>query len=140
QHVPIVYVHVMPFPGAKSFNLTDQSLAHSGPMPANAFDIIDALTPHDNDYLLTKHSRGAFTGTELDQLLRSWKVENIAIGGIATNIGVESTVRVGADLGYNFVVVEDACGGLTPEGHEAALKYSLPYYARIRPLSALRWA
>jgi nicotinamidase-related amidase len=38
------------------------------------------------------------------------------IVGVATEIGVEPTVRHGADLGYVPIVVTDACGA----GHEEA--------------------
>ena len=48
----------------------------------------------------------AFEGTFLDVALRDLGVNSFAICGIATEIGIEPTVRHGADLGYIPVVVE----------------------------------
>jgi biuret amidohydrolase len=53
--------------------------------------------------------------------LRDLGIDSFAICGIATEIGIEPTVRHGADLGYVPVVVADACGA----GDEAAAERSL---------------
>lgn len=42
--------------------------------------------------------------------------------GIATEIGVESSVRDSLNLGYYTVVASDSCSSANREGHEAALK------------------
>jgi nicotinamidase-related amidase len=58
----------------------------------------------------------AFEGTPLDTALRDCGIRTFVIAGVAIEIGIEPTVRQGADLGYVPVVVEDACGA----GHEEA--------------------
>jgi nicotinamidase-related amidase len=63
----------------------------------------------------------AFQGTFLDAALRDLGVNSFAICGIATEVGIEPTVRHGADLGYIPVIVEDACGA----GNEEAGRRSL---------------
>jgi nicotinamidase-related amidase len=45
------------------------------------------------------------------------------LGGIATNMGVESTGRAAADHGYRLVFVEDAMTGLDPDAHKFAVDY-----------------
>src|SRR5438132_12672449 len=52
----------------------------------------------------------AFEGTPLDIALRDCGIDAFAIVGIAIVIGIEPTVRHGADLGYIPVGVKDACG------------------------------
>jgi biuret amidohydrolase len=52
----------------------------------------------------------AFEGTFLNTALRDLGIDCFAICGIATEIGIEPTVRHGADLGYVPVVISDACG------------------------------
>jgi nicotinamidase-related amidase len=42
---------------------------------------------------VTKHQWGAFYGTDLDVQLRRRGIQTIVLGGVATNIGVESTAR-----------------------------------------------
>ena len=58
----------------------------------------------------------AFEGTPLNIALRDCGVKTFLIVGVAMEIGIEPTVRQGADLGYIPIVVEDACGA----GHEEA--------------------
>jgi nicotinamidase-related amidase len=63
----------------------------------------------------------AFEGTPLDMALRDCGIDAFAIVGIAMEIGIEPTVRHGADLGYIPVVVKDACGF----GHRDAAERSI---------------
>ena len=63
----------------------------------------------------------AFEGTPLAMALRDCGITAIAICGIATEVGIEPTVRHAADLGFVPVVVTDACGA----GHEEAAARSI---------------
>ena len=80
--------------------------------------------------------------TDLDLQLRRRRVDTIVIGGISTNIGVESTARAGYDLGYNFVFVEDAMAARDAELHAFAVTRYFPTIGRVRTtrdvLDALR--
>ena len=68
----------------------------------------------------------AFEGTPLDVVLRDCGLDSYAICGVATEIGIEPTVRHGADLGFIPVVVADACGSVDPAAGERSLA-SLDY-------------
>lgn len=83
------------------------------------------------DLLVTKHQWGAFHGTDLDVKLRRRGVTTIVVAGIATNFGVESTVRAGWEHGYNVVVVEDACTTVSKELHETAVNFIFPRISRV---------
>ena len=63
----------------------------------------------------------AFEGTWLDFALRDCGINAFIIVGVATEIGIEPTIRHGADLGYIPVLVTDACGA----GNEEAAKRSI---------------
>ena len=52
----------------------------------------------------------AFEGTPLPIVLRDCGLNAFAIVGVATEIGIEPTVRHGADLGFIPILVADACG------------------------------
>jgi nicotinamidase-related amidase len=58
----------------------------------------------------------AFEATPLAIALRDLGRQSFVICGVATEIGIEPTVRHGADLGLIPVVVRDACGA----GHAEA--------------------
>ena len=74
------------------------------------FQLIPELNPLPSEAIFDKIAMSAFEGTPLDMALRDCRIEAFAIVGIAMEIGIEPTVRHGADLGYIPVVVADACG------------------------------
>ena len=63
-----------------------------------------------DEAVFDKITMSAFEGTPLDIALRDCGIAAFAIVGIAMEIGIEPTVRHGADLGYIPVVIKDACG------------------------------
>jgi nicotinamidase-related amidase len=93
-----------------------------------------------SDLIITKRHWGAFHGTELDLQLRRRGVRRIVLGGIATNIGVESTARSAYEHGYELVIPEDLCGGLSTETHAFSFKHILPRLARITTGEAITLA
>jgi nicotinamidase-related amidase len=90
-----------------------------------------------SDLVITKRHWGAFHGTELDLQLRRRGVRSIVLGGIATNIGVESTARSAAEHGYELVIAEDLCSGVSAELHAFSFKHILPRLARITNSEAI---
>ena len=88
---------------------------------APGFHLIPEMNPLPSEAVFDKISMSAFEGTPLDMVLRDCGVDAFAIVGIAMEIGIEPTVRHGADLGYIPVVVKDACGF----GHREAAERSI---------------
>jgi len=74
------------------------------------FQMIPEVNPLPSEAVFDKITMSAFEGTTLDIALRDCGIDAFAIVGIAMEIGIEPTVRHGADLGYIPVVVKDACG------------------------------
>ncbi|MFD7133543.1 isochorismatase family protein [Streptomyces sp. NPDC059894] len=88
-------------------------------------DLVHGLL-RDGDVEVVKRTVGGFQGTGLDDRLRRHGVTTLVFGGIATNLGVESTARAAADLGYGLVFVEDAMAALTGAEHEASVRLDFP--------------
>lgn len=74
------------------------------------FHLIPELVPQATEAVFDKITMSAFEGTPVDIVLRNCGINAFAIVGVATEVGIEPTVRHGADLGYIPVVVTDACG------------------------------
>ena len=101
-----------------------------GGFPADFMEFADGLA-QPGDVRITKRQWGAFYGTEMDLQLRRRGIQTIVLGGIATNIGVESTARQAWEHGYALVFAEDATGGLSAEAHEFAFKNIFPRIGRV---------
>jgi nicotinamidase-related amidase len=85
------------------------------------FQLIPEMTPLPSEAIFDKIAMSAFEGTPLDIALRDCGITAFAVVGVAIEIGIEPTVRQGADLGYMPVVVKDACGC----GHRDAAERSI---------------
>jgi biuret amidohydrolase len=91
-----------------------------------AFQLVPELTPLPSEAVFDKLAMSMFVGTPLEMLLRDCGVNAFAIVGAVTEIGIEPTVRHGADLGFIPVIVADACGSVDAAAGERSLA-SLDY-------------
>jgi nicotinamidase-related amidase len=85
------------------------------------FELAPELAIRADEAIFDKISMSAFEGTPLAMALRDCGLMSFMICGIATEIGIDPTVRHGADLGLIPIVIEDACG----HGHKAAAERSI---------------
>ena len=129
----VVLVRVDPGPGGILFPrpITDIERPRMNPGPEFA-QILPEIGPETNDVVVTKHHPGAFNGTDLEIQLRRRGIQTIVLCGISTNIGVESTARVGFELGYNLVFVEDAMAARDAELHAISVSKFFPTIGRVR--------
>lgn len=88
---------------------------HAEPGTGGVFDpatghvrLIDGLSPADGEPTLVKTSHNAFTTTNLQQVLTLAGIREVTVCGIRTEQCVETTTRVGCDLGYEMTFVTDA--------------------------------
>jgi biuret amidohydrolase len=86
------------------------------------FQLVAEATPLPSEAVFDKITMSAFEGTPLDIALRDCGINAFLIAGVAMEIGIEPTVRHGADLGYIPIVITDACGAGHPEAAERALE------------------
>ncbi|EDX84661.1 isochorismatase family protein [Synechococcus sp. PCC 7335] len=83
---------------------------------APGFHLIPEVAPLPSEAIFDKITMSAFESTPLDIALRDCGIQSVIIVGVATEIGIEPTIRHAADLGYIPIMVTDACGA----GDEAA--------------------
>lgn len=78
-----------------------------------SWQIVPELVPHAEDVVIDKITMSAFESTFLTLALRDAQLKAFIIAGIATEVGIEPTVRHGADLNLIPVIALDACGSRT---------------------------
>ena len=100
--------------------------------PADWTELVPELNVQPSDVIVTKHQWGAFHNTDLDAQLRRRGIRTVVLGGIATNMGVESTARCAFERCYEQVFVEDAMSSFSAEWHDFPLKNIFPRMGRIR--------
>ncbi len=104
---------------------TDRGAVDFTPPPGWT-DLVDELDAQPGDHLITKHRRGAFADTDLDERLRQDGVTQVVLAGLSTSAGVESTARAAHDLGYHVVLAVDAMSDRDPATHEHSVQRIFP--------------
>jgi nicotinamidase-related amidase len=80
-------------------------------------DIVPAVRPAEGEHVVVKRRVGAFSGSDLEVLLRAKRIDTLVLAGISTSGVVLSTVRHAADGDYRIVVVKDCCADGDDEVH-----------------------
>jgi nicotinamidase-related amidase len=83
--------------------------------------ILDRLKPRENEVVINKTSRSAFSSTAIEQLLRNTGTKTLVFTGVSTSTCVDLTARDAADRGWYAVLVEDATADIYTPAHEATL-------------------
>jgi nicotinamidase-related amidase len=95
------------------------------------YEILESLRPEPGDVVLHKSTVSAFNSSSLDRVLRNMGVESLVLAGVVTDGCVDSTARDGSDLGYDCVLVDDACAAWSPAWHAGALQAFERYFGVV---------
>lgn len=106
-------------------------------LDAAAKEIAPALGPEPGDIVVDKYNWGAFHGTNLDTHLRRRGIRTLIVGGLVTNIGVDTTMREAQAHGYDQIMVSDMVAAASNEEHDYTMKYVAPRLSRVRPTQAV---
>jgi ureidoacrylate peracid hydrolase len=94
-------------------------------------EIVEDLSPARSDIVVEgKRGLDAFASTNLDFILRSRGIANIALGGFLTNCCVESTMRTGYEKGFNVITLKDCTATLSEEEQRLAIEKNYPMFSR----------
>lgn len=67
------------------------------------------------DFRVVRPHYGAFTGTDLDSVLRRRRLSNLIVAGFPFELGADTTMRQANDRGYECLALTDCCSGLAPD-------------------------
>ena len=121
-NMPIIYVVVGFRKGAPEVSLSNKSFG-AGKERFKSMDmeqfmkVHPDLAPHEGDVTVTKRRVSAFTGSDLEVILRAYGTQHLVLTGIATGGVVLSTLIEAADKDYRMTVVEDCCADGDEEVH-----------------------
>ncbi len=121
-------------PRNKSFSSIRES-ARLAPGSAGA-EVHPTVRPHPNDIVVVKHRVGAFSGTDLEMILRASGIDTLVLFGIATSGVVLSTVRHAADHDYRLIVLADCCADADSDVHGCLMDKVLARQATITTAGA----
>jgi nicotinamidase-related amidase len=89
------------------------------------------IAPQPEELVVTKQCVNPFFNTGLLNWLQHRGIQRIVIGGVVTNLVVESTARAADDAGLAVTVLEDTCAAPNPVWHQFAVENTLPLFADV---------
>ncbi len=107
------------------------------PMDADIGKFFEQVNPIEGELVFPKTNGGAFSGTNLDFVLRNMDIQNIIVMGFLTDQCVLATAIHAADLGYDVLFVEDACTGTTKENHDAVVRLARDVFLKVKSTDEL---
>jgi nicotinamidase-related amidase len=136
--IPVMFVRVGFRPGYPEVAASNASFSAITAQGGDAYtqdhpatQVHASLTPLDGEPVIVKRRVSAFTGSDLDVLLRGAGADELVLAGIATSGVVLSTLRQAADLDYRLTVLADACADRDKEVHRVLIDKVFPRQALV---------
>jgi nicotinamidase-related amidase len=137
RKIPVIYVVVGFRTGApeissgnKGFMAFKQTL-----VSGNADEMIKIhpeLEPMQGEITVIKRRVSAFSGSDLEVILRAFSVKHLILSGVATGGVVLSTLREAADKDYALTVLTDCCADADEEVHRVLTTKVFPRQADVK--------
>lgn len=119
-------------PNNKGFSASKERFAEMG---KQWMEFHPEVAPAAGDISITKRRVSAFTGSDLEVVLRGQQIQHIILTGIATSGVVLSTLREAADKDYQITVLSDCCADRDEEVHRVLTTKVFPGQADVLTLS-----
>jgi nicotinamidase-related amidase len=142
KNIPVIYVTVGFRKGSPEISSNNKGFAASKErfesVDMDTFmKVHDDLKPQAGEVTVAKRRVSAFTGSDLEVILRAFGVQHLVLTGIATSGVVLSTVREASDKDYRLTVLADCCADGDEEVHKVLTTKVFPRQADV--LSLEEW-
>lgn len=139
KNIPVIYVRVGFRKGAPEISMRSKFFAARKNSPASEnpeewMKIEPSLSPREDDIIVTKRRVSAFTGSDLEVVLRAQAIEHIILTGFATSGVVLSTLREASDKDYRITVLSDCCADRDEEVQRVLITKVFPRQAEVLTL------
>lgn len=136
NHVPVIYVAVGFRQGSPEISPDNKGFSAARERFTNAdmqefIKIHPALAPQADEVSVVKRRVSAFTGSDLEVVLRAKGIKHLVLTGVATSGVVLSTLREAADKDYSITVLADCCADGDEEVHRVLLTKVFPRQADV---------
>jgi len=99
--------------------------------PEDFLKIHPDVVPADDEVTTVKRRVCAFTGSDLEVILRAQGIQHIVLTGVATSGVVLSTTREAADKDYRITILSDGCADGDEEVHRVLTTKVFPRQADV---------
>ncbi len=90
-----------------------------------------SVAPGEGELVITKQCVNPFFNTGLMTWLMQNGIKRLYMGGVATNLVVESSVRFADDAGFEPVVIRELCAAPNAEWHAFSIDNIIPVFGKV---------
>jgi ureidoacrylate peracid hydrolase len=116
----------------------DQRIRRTGGKPYTSWAAADSfgaafylVRPRPEEPVVDKYRYASFQGTKLEFVLRRHGIRTLVVGGVATNVCVETAVREAFVRDLYVILVRDACAGTSQEAHDDAIENLGKFFCQV---------
>lgn len=136
KKIPVIYVVVGFRAGGPEISMNNKGFAagkerFTNMKPEEWIKVDDSVAPKEGEITVTKRRVSAFTGSDLEVVLRAQGIQHIVLTGIATSGVVLSTTREAADKDYRITILSDGCADGDEEVHRVLTTKVFPRQADV---------
>ena len=133
QKIPVIYITVAFRPGSPEISSHNSFFSSSKTRfdSIGFSDIHPDLEPNKGEYIVHKKRFSAFTGSDLEVLLRGLQVNHLVLTGVSTAGVVLSTTREAADKDFEITILSDCCTDPDDEVHSVLMKKVFPRQSKV---------
>lgn len=136
RKVGIRIIHVMVhfregYPEVSPHNRAFSTALTTGALQAADMTIHPAVAPRPDEVIVTKVRSSAFSGSDLEVILRSQGINHLVLCGITTGNVVLTTLLEAADKDYELTVLSDCCADTEKNLEQALLTTIFPRCAEV---------
>ncbi|MEU7167140.1 isochorismatase family cysteine hydrolase [Streptomyces morookaense] len=134
--IPVIYVVIGFRPGHPEVGTRNRvltAIARDGLYTEGApgTRIHPDIAPEQGDIVVTKRRASAFSGSDLDVVLRARGINSLVLTGLSTSGVVLHTLCQANDLDFGLTVLADACLDTDPEVHRVLTGKLFPQWADV---------
>ena len=142
KKIPVIYVVVGFRQGGPEISMNNKSFSVSKERLAGAnmdefMKVHPDVMPAAGEVTVIKRRVSAFTGSDLEVVLRSFGITHVVLTGISTSGVVLSTTREAADKDYRITILSDCCADGDEEVHRVLMTKVYPRQADV--LTSAEW-
>ncbi len=93
--------------------------------------IVAGVSPIEGEPVIDKCCVDPFVGTPLLTVLAAEGIRDVVLGGVATNLVVESAARHACDAGLSVTVVDDLCASFRADFHDFSMQNLMPLFGTV---------
>jgi nicotinamidase-related amidase len=136
SNIPVIYVVVGFRPGMPEVSPNNKGFSASKARLGNGnndelMKITAAVAPLPGEIIVAKRRYSAFTGSDLEVVLRAQGIQHLILTGISTSGVVLSTLREAADKDYRLTILSDGCADGDEEVHRVLTTKVFPRSAEV---------